>query len=120
MSSKVSRYTGRVRRQRRVRLKVRGTGERPRLSVYRSLRHIYAQVIDDSTGRTLVTASTLDPELRESAGANQTAARAVGRLVAARARDAGIERVVFDRNGYLYHGCVKAVAEGAREGELQL
>ena len=121
MSSKVSRYTGRMRRQRRVRKTVVGSPQRPRLSVFRSARHVYAQIIDDTTGRTLVAASTLDPELRgEVKGGNQESARKVGKLVAARAKAAGIEAVVFDRNGYVYHGCVKAVAEGAREGELQL
>lgn len=121
MSSKVSRFYGRKRRQRRVRTKVQGTAQRPRLSVYRSLRHIYAQLIDDGAGVTLAAASTLDPELRdEVSGRNQEAAKKVGQLIAKRAKDAGIEAVVFDRNGYLYHGCVKAVAEGAREGELRL
>ncbi len=121
MSSKVKRYTGRARRQRRVRKTVLGSSERPRLSVFRSLRHVYAQVIDDSAGRTLAAASTLDAELRDQVtGCNQDAARKVGRLIAERAKALGIESVVFDRNGYLYHGCVKAVAEGAREGELRL
>jgi large subunit ribosomal protein L18 len=103
-----------------VRKKVQGGPERPRLSVYRSLKHIYAQVIDDTTGRTLATASTLDPELRgqlEHTG-NCAAARAVGRLVGQRARSQGVEQVVFDRGGNIYHGRVKAVAEGAREAEL--
>jgi large subunit ribosomal protein L18 len=116
----VQRYTGRARRKRRVRKKIRGTPERPRLSVYRSLKHIYAQIIDDTTGRTLVAASTLDPELRgqlERTG-NCAAAREVGRLVGRRARQRGVERVVFDRGGDLFHGRVKEVAEGAREAEL--
>lgn len=114
------RYTGRARRKRRVRKKVRGTPERPRLSVYRSLKHIYAQIIDDTTGRTLAAASTLDPELRgrlDQTG-NCAAAREVGRLVGRRARQCGVERVVFDRGGDLFHGRVKEVAEGAREAEL--
>ncbi len=121
MSSKVSRFRGRERRQRRVRKKVLGTAERPRLSVYRSLRHVYAQLVDDDAGRTLAAASTLDAELKDEVhGCNQDAARKVGRLIAERAKAAGIAAVVFDRNGYVYHGCVKAVAEGAREGELTL
>lgn len=121
MSSSVQRFSGRLRRQRRVRKKVRGTAERPRLSVFRSLRHVYAQLIDDLQGTTLAAASTLDPELREKVnGCNIAAAREVGLLIAARARAAGIAAVVFDRNGYVYHGCIKAVAEGAREGELVL
>ncbi len=121
MSSKVDRYTGRVRRQRRVRLKVRGTAERPRLCVFRSERHIYAQLIDDQAGATLVAASTLEPALKgEVTGRNKDAGRKVGRLIAERAKAAGIEAVVFDRNGYVYHGCVAAVADGAREGELRL
>ncbi|MBI2302961.1 MAG: 50S ribosomal protein L18 [Armatimonadetes bacterium] len=121
MSSKVTRYRGRERRALRVRKKISGSPARPRLTVYRSLRHIYAQVVDDGAGRTLAAASSLDPELRESAkGRCCETARQVGLLLARRAKEAGIESVVFDRNGYLYHGCVKAVAEGAREGELRL
>jgi len=110
----------RRRRHLRVRKKAVGTPDRPRLAVYRSLKHIYAQVINDLEGHTLVSASTLDPELRgrlEHTG-NVEAAREVGRLVAARAKAAGIERVVFDRGGNLYHGRVAALAEGAREGGL--
>lgn len=97
-----------------------GTKERPRLSVYRSLNHMYAQIIDDVEGHTLVQASTLDPELRsklEKTG-NVAAAKEVGRLLAARAKEAGISQVVFDRGGNLYHGRVAALAEGAREGGL--
>lgn len=121
MSSKVKRYDGRMRRQRRVRKTVRGSATHPRLCVFRSLRHVYAQVIDDTSGLTLAAASTLDPALRdEVSGRNRDAAKAVGRLIAERARAAGVEQVVFDRNGYIYHGCVQAVAEGAREGELRL
>lgn len=121
MSSKVSRFTGRERRQRRVRRKVQGTAERPRLCVFRSERHIYAQLIDDRSGRTLAAASTLEPALRgEVHGRNKDSAKRVGRLIAERAKEAGIAEVVFDRNGYVYHGCVAAVAEGAREGELRL
>ncbi|GIW12463.1 MAG: 50S ribosomal protein L18 [Chloroflexi bacterium] len=110
----------RLRRHRRVRKKVSGTPARPRLAVYRSLVHIYAQVIDDTVGHTLTAASTLDPELREQlAGKSKTErAQLVGRLVAERARRLGIERVVFDRGGYLYHGRVKALAEAARQAGL--
>jgi large subunit ribosomal protein L18 len=108
------------RRQRRVRGKVSGTAERPRLAVHRTNAHIYAQVIDDRSGRTLVTASTLDPELKGSlkSGANIDAAKAVGEAVGRRAVDAGIASVVFDRGGRLYHGRVKALADGARSAGL--
>ncbi len=110
----------RRRRHRRVRLKVQGTPERPRLSVFRSLNHIYAQVVDDSVGRTLVTASSLEPEVRPRAvGTKTEVARIVGEMLAQRARAAGITRVVFDRGGYLYHGRVKALADGARAGGLE-
>ncbi|MDQ7829472.1 MAG: 50S ribosomal protein L18 [Armatimonadota bacterium] len=111
----------RQRRHRRVRQRVHGTPERPRLSVFRSLAHIYAQVVDDTTGRTLAAASTLDPEIRgEVRGKRKSeASRLVGLLVARRAQAKGIRRVVFDRGGYLYHGRVRALAEGAREGGLE-
>ncbi len=109
------------RRRRRVRfaLRLKAKG-RPRLSVFRSSKHIYAQVIDDAAGRTLVAASSLDKDLRGSlkTGADTAAAEAVGKLLAERATAAGITQVVFDRGGYLFHGRVKAVAEGAREGGL--
>ncbi len=104
-----------------MRKKVRGTEERPRLNVYRSLKHMYAQIIVDTRGETLVSASTLSRELRgklKSTG-NVEAAREVGRLIAKKALEKGIKKVVFDRNGFLYHGRVKAVAEGAREGGLE-
>jgi large subunit ribosomal protein L18 len=118
--AKESRLEARRRRHARVRKKVTGTTERPRLSVFRSLQHIYAQVIDDTTGRTLVSASTLDKELREEIGnlEVQEQAKAVGRAVAERAKAAGIEQVVFDRSGYPYHGRIKAVADGSREAGL--
>jgi large subunit ribosomal protein L18 len=105
----------------RVRKHVSGTPERPRLNVYRSLAHIYAQVIDDTDGRTLVAASTLDASLKPELGTlNKTAeAQAVGRLVAQRALAAGINAVVFDRGGYGYHGRIKALADAAREAGLQ-
>jgi large subunit ribosomal protein L18 len=109
----------RLRRHRRVRRKVRGTATRPRLAVFRSNRHISAQVIDDVAGRTLAAASTLEPQLRQGATGNKAAAAAVGRLVAERARAAGIDKVVFDRGGFLYHGRVAAVADAAREAGLE-
>jgi large subunit ribosomal protein L18 len=109
----------RRRRHRRVRKLVRGTAERPRLAVHRSNRHITAQVIDDVAGRTLAAASTVEADLRSGPTGNKEAAARVGRLVAERARAAGVTRVVFDRGGFLYHGRVAAVAEGAREGGLQ-
>jgi len=115
------RLSGRLRRKLRVRKKVRGTEERPRLNVYRSLKHMYAQIIVDTRGETLVSASTLSRELRgklKSTG-NVEAAKEVGRLIAKKALEKGIKKVVFDRNGFLYHGRVKAVAEGAREGGLE-
>ncbi|HLJ53536.1 MAG TPA: 50S ribosomal protein L18 [Chthonomonadaceae bacterium] len=111
----------RRKRHRRVRAKVSGTSERPRLNVSRSLQHIYAQVIDDTTGRTLAHASTVDADLRKSlkSGGNVEAAKAVGKLIAERAKSAGIDAVVFDRGGYMYHGRVQALADSAREGGLQ-
>lgn len=111
----------RKRRHRRVRARVTGTAQRPRLNVFRSLMNIYAQVIDDEVGRTLVSASTIDSEVRtQLEGKNKTeAARIVGKVVAERARKAGINTVVFDRGGYKYHGRVAALAEGAREGGLE-
>jgi large subunit ribosomal protein L18 len=113
----------RQRRHTRVRRKVAGSGERPRLAVNRSLRHISAQVIDDTSGRTLAAASTADKELREAlsggSGGNVSAASAVGRLVASRAKAAGIQRVVFDRGGFAYHGRVAALADAARQEGLE-
>lgn len=111
----------RWRRHERIRRRVHGTTERPRLNVFRSLLHIYAQVIDDDLGYTLVAASTLDPELSEQLdGLNKTQqATRVGQLVAKRALDAGLKAVVFDRGGYPFHGRVKALADGAREGGLE-
>ncbi|MCR4404653.1 MAG: 50S ribosomal protein L18 [Candidatus Acetothermia bacterium] len=118
--ARLTREQARQRRHRRVRKKIWGTAERPRLCVYKSLRHIYAQVIDDTTGRTLAAASTLDPQLNGARGCNIESAKAVGRLIAARARARGIESVVFDRGGYPYHGRVRALADAAREGGLKL
>ncbi|WP_334143305.1 50S ribosomal protein L18 [Rhabdothermincola sp.] len=109
----------RIRRHRRVRKQVRGTAARPRLAVFRSNRHISAQVIDDVAGRTLAAASTLEPELRGGSTGNKAAAAAVGRLVAERAKAAGVDKVVFDRGGFLYHGRVAAVADAAREAGLE-
>ena len=106
-------------RHARVRKKVSGTTTTPRLCVYRSLKNIYAQVIDDTTGKTLVSASTLDAELKANYGGNKEAAKEIGKLVAQRAIEKGVTCVVFDRSGYLYHGRVKELAEGAREGGLQ-
>lgn len=111
----------RKRRARRVRARLlREAGGRPRLSVFRSGRHIYAQVIDDLEGVTVVAASSLEKELRarRKIGADVAAAAAVGKLIAERAKKAGVEKVVFDRGGYLYHGRIKALAEAAREGGL--
>jgi large subunit ribosomal protein L18 len=110
----------RERRHLRVRKKVVGTAERPRLSVFRSLQHVYAQVIDDTKGTTLVAASTLEPDLRGQLDGKTKSAEAevVGQLIAQRAREHGIERVVFDRGGYQYHGRVKALAEAARAAGL--
>jgi large subunit ribosomal protein L18 len=109
----------RIRRHARVRKHLGGTPERPRLAVFRSGRHISAQVIDDSAGRTLASASTVEASLRASTGGNVAAADAVGRLVAERAIAAGVTRVVFDRGGYRYHGRVAALADAARKGGLE-
>jgi len=109
------------RRRERTRFKLRQAGKgRPRLSVFRSSKHIYAQVIDDAAGRTLAAASTLDPGVKPDleTGADTAAAAAVGKLIAERAKAAGVERVVFDRGAYMYHGRVKALADAAREGGL--
>lgn len=120
MSAKKSRSVARVRRHQRVRKKVVGTPQRPRLNVFRSVAEIYAQVIDDEAGRTLVAASSIDHELREQmAGLKKTEqARLVGKTLAMRAKSKGITSVVFDRGGFRYIGRVKALAEGAREAGL--
>ena len=117
----LKRLTPRQVRHRRVRKRVYGTPERLRLNVFRSSAHIYAQIIDDTAGRTLAAASSIDQELRESLTGKSKLekSQAVGELIARRAREAGITRVVFDRGGYRYHGRVKAVAEAAREGGLE-
>lgn len=121
MITKEDRNKSRKVRHVRVRKRVFGTSERPRLSVYRSNKHIYAQVIDDEAGTTLAAASTLDAEVRERSpnGSTADAAKVVGELVASRARARGITQVVFDRSGYLYHGRVAALADGARSGGLE-
>ena len=106
-------------RHARVRKKVSGTTEIPRLCVYRSLKNIYVQIIDDTTGKTLVSASTLDADLKANYGGNKEAAKAVGALIAKKALEANIKTVVFDRGGYVYHGRVAEVAAGAREGGLE-
>lgn len=103
---------------RRIRRKVQGSTERPRLAIYRSLNHIYAQLIDDEQGRTLASASTTEKDLRGQTGGNIEAAQRVGRTIAERAQAAGIRNVVFDRGGYLYHGRVKALTDAAREAGL--
>ncbi|GAC1475062.1 MAG: 50S ribosomal protein L18 [Isosphaeraceae bacterium] len=111
----------RLRRQRHVRKRLTGSKERPRLAVYRSSKHIYAQVINDHDGTTLAQASTLDPEIKgnQAYGGNKAAATIVGRVVAERARKAGIDKVCFDRRSYKYHGRVQALADAAREAGLQ-
>jgi large subunit ribosomal protein L18 len=109
----------RQRRKKRIRFKVTGSADRPRLSVYRSLNHIYAQVIDDVTGKTLAAASTLSPELKDGKGKKKDLAKEVGKLVARKCQAAQIGAVVFDRNGFNYHGRIAAVADGAREVGLK-
>jgi large subunit ribosomal protein L18 len=107
----------------RIRNRITGSAERPRLAVFKSLRYVYAQLVDDVSGRTLVAASTLEPELKGrlegSSASSKVAARLVGEVVAQRAKDKGIERVVFDRGGYVYHGKVRELAEAARENGLE-
>ena len=122
MNRSQARTEARDRVRMRIRQRVRGGKERPRLAVFKSARHIYAQVIDDGSGATLAHASSLDPDLRKDAkkgGASRDAADRVGVLVAERAKKAGVTKVVFDRGGYLYHGRVKALADAARKGGLE-
>jgi large subunit ribosomal protein L18 len=121
MSSTDAKVTSRLRRKRSICKRLSGTGERPRLSVYRSSKHIYAQLVDDVTGTTLVSASTQSPELKESLVGKKKSERAtlVGQLIAKKSLEKEISKVVFDRNGFIYHGRVKAVADGAREAGLQ-
>lgn len=117
MVSKKDRNEARLKRHRRVRKNISGTAERPRLNVFRSLNHIYAQIIDDTKGVTLVSASSMDKEFNQYGG-NCEGAKEVGKAVAQKALEKGIKAVVFDRGGYVYHGRVAALAEGAREGGL--
>ncbi|OTA42228.1 MAG: 50S ribosomal protein L18 [Symbiobacterium thermophilum] len=122
MIKKVDRNEARRKRHLRVRKKVFGTPERPRLNVFRSNQNMYAQIIDDTVGRTLVSASTLDPEVRsrlQGSGGNKAAAAIVGEVIAKRALAAGVTKVVFDRAGYKYHGRVAALAEAARQAGLE-
>src|SRR5215469_16361403 len=115
-----ARAASRARRHTRVRKKVTGSAARPRLTVNRSARHIFAQLVDDAEGRTLASASTLEPDVRSAEGDKKARAHQVGQLLASRARAAGITAAVFDRGGYAYHGRVAALADGAREGGLSL
>ena len=114
------RQQARLKRKKRIRKKIHGTPQRPRLSVFRSARHTYAQIIDDSQGYTLTTASTVDSEVKDAPKFENkvAAAKFVGKLIGGRALDKGIKEVVFDRNGFLYHGRVKSLSEGAREAGL--
>jgi large subunit ribosomal protein L18 len=121
MSSTNPRSAARIKRQARIRKKIKGTPQRPRLSVFRSAKHVYAQVIDDTAGATLVTASSVEKDFKaQDKFENKRAAAAyVGKIVAQRALDKGIQQVVFDRNGFLYHGRIKAISDGAREAGLK-
>jgi large subunit ribosomal protein L18 len=112
------RVEARDRIRQRIRRKVLGTAERPRLAVFKSLKHVYVQVIDDASGKTIISASTRDKDA-SAKGANAAAAKAVGAAIAKKAKDKGITRVVFDRGGYLYHGNIKALADAARENGLE-
>ena len=118
MIKKIDSNVARIKRHRRVRKNISGTAERPRLNVYRSLNHIYAQIIDDTKGVTLVSASSMDKDFTQYGG-NCEGAKEVGKAVAAKALEKGIKAVVFDRGGYVYHGRVAALADGAREGGLE-
>jgi len=115
------RTTARLRRKKSIRKKISGTSARPRLAIFRSSNHIYAQIIDDTAGRTLASASTMSPELKSIDGhtGNKAAAQKVGSLLAEKAKAAGVSEVVFDRGGFLYHGRVKALADAAREAGLE-
>jgi large subunit ribosomal protein L18 len=124
MTSVASRGAARRKRHERIRLRLGGSAERPRLAVFRSQGHIYAQVIDDEAGRTICSASSLDGEFKgagkgKKKGANVAAAKEVGQLIASRAKQKGVEAVVFDRGGFLYHGRIKALADAARESGLK-
>jgi large subunit ribosomal protein L18 len=121
MGNTSSRLMARLKRKKRIRKRLYGAADRPRLSVFRTASHIYAQIIDDTKGETLVSASTLDRNYKQNpvAGKKQEIAKAVGSLVARRALDKGITKVVLDRNGFLYHGRIKALSDGAREAGLE-
>ena len=119
MTQVATRGAARRKRHERIRLHLAGTDGRPRLAVFRSLNHIYAQVIDDTSGRTLAAASTVDKELKGSKSTKSEEAAVVGRLIAQRAKAAGVERVVFDRAGFRYHGRIKSLADAAREAGLE-
>jgi large subunit ribosomal protein L18 len=119
MTQVATRGAARRKRHDRIRLHLEGSESRPRLAVFRSLHHIYAQVIDDATGKTLAAASTVEKELRGSKQSKTDEAKSVGRLLAERAKKAGIERVVFDRAGFRYHGRIKSLADAAREAGLE-
>ena len=118
MTQVATRSAARRKRHERIRLHLEGTDSRPRLAVFRSINHIYAQVIDDTSGRTLAAASTVEKEFKGSKSTKSDEAKTVGRLVAERARSAGVEHVVFDRAGFRYHGRVKSLADAAREAGL--
>ncbi len=121
MSRVKDRKQRRMKMKRRYREAVRGTAERPRLAVYRSLRHVYAQIIDDEKGVTVASASTLEKEASKTAGgANREAGKSLGKIIAERAKERGVDTVVFDRGGFRYHGVIRAIAEGARESGLKL
>jgi large subunit ribosomal protein L18 len=117
MTQRVSRDDIRLRIHERIRHRVRGSAERPRLAVFRSLKHIYAQIIDDAQGRTLVSASSAEKNGPD--GGNVAGAKQIGQLIARRAKEKGIQKIVFDRGGYLYHGRIKALADAAREAGLE-
>ncbi len=119
MDTAKQRVEARGRIRERIRRKVTGTSERPRLAVKKSLKHIYAQLIDDASGKTIAAASTRDQDSGVKGGANQAAAKAVGALIAKKAKDKGVTHVVFDRGGYQYHGNIKALADAARENGLK-
>lgn len=121
MANTSPRLVARLKRKKRIRKNIFGNQERPRLSVFRTAKHIYAQIIDDTKGITLVAASTLDKEYKDAPveGKKKDVAKAVGNLIGKRAMDKGINKVVFDRNGFLFHGRVKALSDGAREAGLQ-
>jgi len=119
MNGRVEKLSGWERRKQRVRKKIKGTPERPRLNVHRSNKHIYAQIIDDATGRTIVAASTKSKELAGLDAKKVDAAKKVGEAIGKLAMEKGVDKVVFDRSGYIYHGRIKALAEGAREAGLK-